>query len=387
MSLYFPDNYPWSLTTGMLFDEVGTFAEIDEALKTLKPIAGGSKEIAQEAWYQTMVGLGEKLERLANEDEARGHTLTAARKHHRSGLYYLRAERFAPHGDPRGLMAYKRGVARYNHARVLEKAPVEFLDIPFRGSTFPAMFVRAKGDGRRPCVVFQQGFDSLKELFWPVAGVPFRDRGISLLIIDQPGSGGALRLNGLPALIETEHAVGAAIDYLETRADVDADRIGVMGVSLGGYYAPRAAAFEPRVKACLCWGAVWDFGERFGQMIDDASRFGSIPDMVAHARWVFGIENLAEVRDFGSRLTCRDFADKIRCHLYILHGENDRQVPLHQAEKLYDAAVNAKSRTLRIFRIADGGAEHCQWNNRAVGADALADAAAELLGGDPGGVA
>ncbi len=384
--MYFPDNYPWSLTTGMLFDEVATFGEIDDALAPLKALAGGDKAVANEAWYQAMMVLAEKLERLGNEDTAAGHTLSAARKHHRAGLYYLRAERFAPHGDPRALLAYKRGVEHYQLARKLENAPVEFLDIPFRGSAFPAIFVKAKGEGRRPCVVFQQGFDSLKELFYPVGGTQFRDRGVSLLIIDQPGSGGALRLHGLTALAETEHAVGAAIDYLETRNDIDADRIGVMGVSLGGYYAPRAAAFEPRIKACLCWGAVWDFGERWREMSTDSKKFGSIPDMLKHAMWVFGQKDVDGVLEFGSKICCAPFADKLRCHLYILHGENDRQVPLRQAEMLHAAAVNAKSRTMRVFKIADGGAEHCQFNNRTLAADALADYAAETLGGEVNGV-
>jgi dipeptidyl aminopeptidase/acylaminoacyl peptidase len=187
-------------------------------------------------------------------------------------------------------------------------------------------------------------------------------------------------------LIETEHAVGAAIDYLETRPDIDAERIGVMGLSLGGYYAPRAAAFEPRIKACLCWGAVWDFGERWHEMVNDSKKFGSIPDMLKHAMWVFGKKDVEGVLAFGSQIRCQPFADKIRCDLYILHGENDRQVPLRQAELLYAAAANAKSRTMRVFKIADGGAEHCQFNNRTLAADALADYAAEKLGGEVNGV-
>ena len=384
--MYFADNYPWSLTVAMLFDEVATFGEIDDALAPLKPLAGGDKAIANEAWYQAMMKLAENLERLGTDDRAEGHDLSAARKHHRAGLYYLRAERFAAHGDPRGLLAYKRGVEHYRLARKLENAPVEFLDIPFRGSTFPAMFVKAKGEGKRPCVVFQQGFDSLKELFYPVGGTQFRDRGVSLLVIDQPGAGGALRLNGLTALVESEHAVGAAIDYLETRPDIDADRIGVMGISLGGYYAPRAAAFEKRIKACLCWGAIWDFGARWEDMASDSKKFGSIPDMAKHAMWVFGQKDMDGVLAFGKQIRCEPFADKITCDFFIVHGENDRQVPLHQAELLYNAAVNAKSRKMKVFKLSDGGAEHCQVNNRTLAADALADYAAETLGGEVNGV-
>jgi len=247
------------------------------------------------------------------------------------------------------------------------------------------MFIKAMGPGPHPCMVFLQGFDSLKEWFFPVVGQSFRQRGISMLVVDQPGSGGALRLNGLAGTPETEKPAGVCVDYLETRSDVDADRIGVMGVSLGGYYSPRSAAFEKRFKACICWGAIWDFAEHFERVLEDGRKAGSIPNMVKHAMWVFGQNTPEAARDVVRQLTCAGFADKITCPFLILHGENDRQVPLWQAEKLYEAAVNAHSRKLKVFRIADGGAEHCQINNRTLAGDVMADWAATVFGASPNG--
>lgn len=382
---YFPNNYSWSLTTAMLFDEVGTFCEVDEVLQKLKPIAGEDKRIANEQWFQQFTILAQRLERLGDKDEAAGHHLTAARKYHRAGLYNLRAERFMEHGDPRELRAYKTGTELYRKARELARDPVEFIDIPFEGSFLPSMFVRAEGEGPHPCMVFFQGFDSLKELFFPVIGSQFRQRGISVLIVDQPGSGGALRLNGLTGTHETEHAAGACVDYLETRADVDPDRLGIMGVSLGGYYAPRAAAFEKRFKACVCWGAIWNFAEHFEKVREDGRIAGSIPDMVKHAMWVFGQDTVDGAFEVSRRLNSEGFADKITCPLLILHGENDRQVSVNAAYKLHDAAVNAQSRKLKIFKISEGGAEHCQINNRTLAGDVMGDWIAEVLGGAPNG--
>lgn len=378
---YFRDNYAWSLTTAMLFDEVGTFCEPDEALQKLKGIAGAEKRIANEEWYQQFTALGERLERLGARDEEAGHLLTAARKFHRAGLYHLRAERFMEHGDPREIRAYTRGTELYRKARILARDPVEFVEVPFKGSHLPAMFVRGLGEGPRPCFVFLQGFDSLKEWFFPVIGTQFCERGVALLVVDQPGSGGALRLNGLAGTPETEIPAGACVDYLESRADVDASRIGVMGVSLGGYYSARAAAFETRFKACICWGAIWDFSEHFERVYADGRKAGSIPDMVRHAMWVFGQETDEGAFNVAKQLTCAPFAAKIACPLLIVHGENDRQIPLQAAHNMMRAATGSKNKTLKVFTIEEGGAEHCQMNNRTIAGDVMADWAAENLGG------
>ncbi|MGE0254220.1 MAG: alpha/beta hydrolase family protein [Alphaproteobacteria bacterium] len=383
---YFPDNYPWSLTTSMLFDEVGTAAEPEEALKPLRALAGGDRKIANEAWYEAFTVLGEKLERLGGADEAADHPLTAGRKFHRSGLYHLRAERFLDQDDPRKLMAYRRGIANYRHARELRRDPVDYVDIPYAGKTLPAMFVRPQGTPPWPCFVFVQGFDSLKEWFFPVVGEQFRERGVALLVVDQPGAGGALRLDGMAADLETEKPVGACIDWLEGRKDIDAARIGVMGVSLGGFYAPRAAAFEKRIAACIAWGAIWDFGKSFhDRMVAQRKTFDSIPDMVRQAMWVFGQTTPEGVLDVTGRMKAAAHAGHITCPFLILHGENDRQVPVSDAEALHAAATASPDRTLRIVRLEEGGAEHCQTNNRTVAGDMMADWAARVLGGAPAG--
>ena len=109
--------------------------------------------------------------------------------------------------------------------------------------------------GRAPCMVHFDGLDVTKEIIYAAVADEFRRRGVSLLIVDHPGVGAALRLRGLPSGPDTEKPAGASVDYLETRADVDRNRIGMMALSLGGYYAPRAAAFEKRFKCCVAWGA------------------------------------------------------------------------------------------------------------------------------------
>ena len=383
---YFPDNYAWSLTTATLFDEVGTVTEPEEALRSVRHLAGGDPATANEAWYEAFTRLGEKLERLGDVDMGEGHPLTASRKYHRAGSYHLRAERFLHHSDPREIMSYQRGIDIYRKAREVGRDPVEYVDIPFGDGAMPCIFVKADVPGPAPCMIHIQGFDSLKEFHYPIIGEEYRRRGMHMLIVDQPGAGGALRLHGLTAGHETEHYVAALVDYTESRADVDADRIGLSGNSLGGYYAPRAAAFEKRLKCCIAWGALWDFSVYFERAYAKIETAPSVPDMVSHGMWVMGQDTPEGALAVSRQMTLEGIADKITCPLLVAHGENDRQVPLWMAQKSYDAAVNSPNRKLKVFRLDEGGAEHCQIDNRQLIGDVMSDWAAEIFGLDPAGI-
>jgi|TARA_B110000263_G_C15311710_1_gene513801 dienelactone hydrolase len=383
---YFPDNYSWSLTTATLFDEVGTISEPEEALRAVKHLAGGDKATANEAWYEAFTKLAEKLERLGNIDLDEGHPLTAARKYHRAGIYYLRAERFLHHTDPRELMCYNRGINIYRKAREVGRDPVEYVDVPFEGGVLPCMFVKANVDVPAPVMIHIQGFDSLKEFHYPIIGEEYRKRGMHMLIVDQPGSGGALRLHNLTADHETEHCVKVLVDYVQTRSDVDIDRIGLSGNSLGGYYAPRAAAFEKRIKCCIAWGALYDFGILFESATNKQMTAPSVPDVVSHGMWVTGQNTPEAALKVTRKMTLEGIVEKITCPLLVAHGENDRQVPLWMAERTFEEAINSPNRKLKIFTLEEGGAEHCQIDNRQLIGDVMSDWAAEIFGLDPAGI-
>ena len=192
----------------------------------------------------------------------------------------------------------------------------------------------------------------------------------------------ALDLHSSP---HTECPAKASVDYLSTRPDVDPDRIGIVALSLGGYYAPRAAAFEKRFKCCVAWGAIFDFGAAFEARVGGTNE-PSVPGFVDHAQWVFGTKSLDETRAVTRQMTLENVADKITCPLLIVHGENDRQIPLWHAEKTYAHAVNSKDRELKIFHLADGGAEHCGADNGGLIVDYITDWVAEKLGASPQGL-
>ena len=222
---------------------------------------------AQQAWYESWKKVAERVEALGLVHEEEGHTLSAGRKYLRASLYYLNAERMLKGHDPRKVQTYRQAMAVFKKGIQFRKEPVEWVEVPFQGKSMPALFSKAPGPGPRPCMVHFDGFDIMKEKIYFSAAEEFRRRGISLLIVDHPGVGEALRLRNMPGGPDTEVPAAACVDYLETRPDVDPQRIGMVALSLGGYYAPRAAAFEKRFKCCVAWGAIWDFGERIAQRL------------------------------------------------------------------------------------------------------------------------
>src|SRR3972149_11293234 len=187
---YFPNNYTWSLGVMGALNRGGQISQSDEACRPLKEYAGikarGGDPTAQRVWFESWMKLAERVERLGQTDEAAGNTLSAGRKYLRSGLYYLLGERMPSPKEPRRLDAYPRGIALYRRGLELRRDPVEYVEVPFGKHKLPAIFSKAPGPGRAPCVVHFDGLDVMKELIYPAVADEFRRRGISVLIVDHP---------------------------------------------------------------------------------------------------------------------------------------------------------------------------------------------------------
>ncbi len=384
---YFPNNYTWSLAVMSALNRGGQVSEVDEACRPLREVAGTKAlqgdQAQQRAWFESWMKVAERVRRQGEADEALGRTISAGRKYLRSGIYFLLAERMPSHRDPRRLDAFMRGIQTYRRGLELRREPVEHVEVPFGEHRLKAIFSKAPGPGPHPCMVHFDGLDVTKEIIYAATADEFRRRGLSMLIVDHPGAGEALRLQGLPSGPDTEKPAGACVDYLETRTDVDASRIGIMAISLGGYYAPRAAAFEKRFKCAVAWGAIFDYGKTVSDRIGGRGE-PSVPGYAEHINWVFGCDTIEESLKVVRQMTLEGVASLITCPLLVVHGENDRQIPLWHAQRTYDEAVNSVGRELKIFRLADGGAEHCGADNTPLVVDWMADWAAEKLGAFPG---
>jgi 2,6-dihydroxypseudooxynicotine hydrolase len=153
---------------------------------------------------------------------------------------------------------------------------------------------------------------------------------VATLAFDGPGQGEMwFRRRMQP---DFERYTSRIVDYLETRPEIDARRIGVLGRSLGGYYAARSAAFERRLAACVCWGCIFRVPD-FWDQVHPATQDG--------LAYVCGAASHAEARERLRMIDLTSVAARITCPLYIFHGRKDWLIPVAEAEKLRDAAAKA----------------------------------------------
>jgi dienelactone hydrolase len=381
---YFPGHYSWNLGLLMASQLGGEMTEIDQACRPLlelaqRPNAKDDPE-AQAAWIERWSTLARKVEGLARRDEAAGHALTAGKKYLRASVYWFTAERMTSHASQQKLAMYRAMLECFDRGARLRHEPLEFVNVPYEGTSLSALFHRAPGEGRKPVMIHFDGFDVTKE-WMHLSGIAreFAARGVATLMLDHPGIGAALRLQGMPMNYDSERWAAAALDWLEQRSDVDAGRVGVVAMSLGGYYAPRAAAFEKRLAACVAWGARWENAGSHGRILRDPSAARSVTNWVEHALWYYGANSTDEAYEKIAQMTLDGIADRITCPLLVVHGEHDRQVPIEQAERTVRAAVNSRRAELRVFTEAEGGAEHVGGDLFSPTIDYIADWVAEVL--------
>lgn len=358
--MYFPGNYRWSAAfINMMGSAAYGGSDIGELDKIGRLLKGKAPE-DDEAWFDACAKVADGVRAHAEKFESGGHRYSAAHAYLRACNYYQMAERFRTPKDEKALALYRTSVACFHRMTKLTDVGIEIVEVPFEGASLPGYFVHAQNakSKRTPCVVFFDGLDVTKEILY-TRGVPdLIKRGISVLIMDGPGTGEAIRFRNQYLRHDYEAAGSACIDYLETRDDVDAKRIGVVAISLGGYYAPRCASMEPRFAACIAWGAIWDYYGTWKKRIDSKFKTSlSVPGH--HIMWILGVDTLEEALKKLEPYRLDGVVQKMRCPFLIVHGAEDEQVPLSDAQALYDAS-GSKDKTLRAFTAEEGGAQHCQ---------------------------
>jgi dipeptidyl aminopeptidase/acylaminoacyl peptidase len=198
--------------------------------------------------------------------------------------------------------------------------------------------------------------------------------------VDQPGTGEALRLQGLPVDPHSESWASKAVDWLEQQPDVDSGRIGMTGISLGGHFAPRAVAYEPRFAAGAVWGANHNWAEVQQRRLQREGE-NPVPHYWAHVHWTFGAKDMNDFLAKAAAMNLNGHLDRIRVPFLVTHGASDRQIPLANAQLTYEQLVNSPRPELKIFTAREGGVEHVGADNMSFGREYIADWFAEQLGG------
>ena len=261
-------------------------------------------------------------EAMGREALAANKLLSAGEHLQRAGVYYHFAKFLFVHDVAQMKAAHVKAVECRRLALPHLAPPGERVTIPFEGRQLYGILREPVGAAHPPVMIMACGLDSAKEET-DAYEAPFLARGIATLVFDGPGQGEAEY--DWPIRGNYETAVKAVCDYIERRADLDAARIGLWGVSLGGYYAPRAAAFEKRVQACVALSGPYDMGanwDRLPELTREAMRVRS------HAR------TPEEGHRNAATLSLTGVAEHIKCPIYIVAGKQDRVIPWQDAERL-----------------------------------------------------
>ena len=368
--VYFPDNYRWShgLLIGLNMAPWGG-AEIGEVNRIglrLKNHVGDD-----DVWFREWIREARLVEARGRKRIAEGHTISGAQYLRRASAYFHVGERFLQPKNEEGLDAYMRGVRSFRDAAAHIRRPlIEHVEIPYGETSLPAIYVHAepaKNSGKVPAVVFFDGLDVTKEIQYFKGVADLVARGIACLIVDGPGNGESVRFRALYLRHDTEHYATPVWEYLASRNEVDPKRIGIMAISLGGYYAPRAAAFEQRYACCLAWGAQWDYQKIWQDRFERLAQADTPSLSVAaqHISWVLNIRSQDDALKLLEPFKLDGVVQKISCPFLMLHGEGDEQIPLSEARKCFDA-VGSKQKTMKIFAREEGGYHHCQIDNQSI---------------------
>jgi pimeloyl-ACP methyl ester carboxylesterase len=355
-------------------------ADTSEVLETIKHIRSGNSD----SWYAAWDRTGDRLSELASRTKdriSRGRALLRAHNYYRTAEFLL-----AP-TDLRRPISWKKNIRAFYEGLDTLGIKYEQIRVAYGKHHLNALyFPGPQGSEKRPLIVICGGFDStLEELYFVVVAAGL-ERGYSVLAYEGPGQGSIIREQGVPFTHEWERPTGAVLDeYLRTHPRHP--KTILIGMSLGGYLAPRAAAFDDRIDGVVAYDVFYDFGaissrsvpplafwlDRHGQrsllnlilkLIATFSPY--LKWAVQNSMWVMGSSDPIDTVKALSAYTLENVAQRITGDVLILAGREDHFVPAEQIKQFEASLTRARSVTTVVYDRETGGAEHCQ-----LGASAL----------------
>lgn len=372
----FADNWYMDIRIKYVMDGIWhRMGNVNEILDTASRI----RHTSELSWYREWYKTAERIRAIGDDCLEKGHRISAGEAYLRASNYYLTAEVML-HTNPddeRIAEAYKKGGEYFMKGMELLSAPVTEVWIPYEGTRLKGYFFRAgTGADKAPVLLVHQGYDAPIESTKYIAEEAAR-RGYHCLLFEGPGQGLTIREQNIPLRPDWETAVSAVVDYAIKIPGVDEDNIMLMGISMGGGFAARAAAYEPRLKLCILnpgYLNVYDIisnylttelmnlyeedpnalNEKMEEITgyDVGTRWG-----IYHGMWVFGAETPSGFLDNVKKFDNTAIIDKIRCKVLVMDGTSE-QWGKGQAKELYDMLRCEKD--YMLFTEEDSASEHCQ---------------------------
>ena len=354
-------------------------ADFGECLTTAARIREGDAA----SWYQAWTETADRVRKIAEKSAANGHTVSAREAYLRASNYYRASYIFlfgAP-VDPRLVAAFDQEVEMFLKAAKLFEPAIEPVEIPFEGTTLPGYFYRVDDSGHpRPTIIATNGYDSTVQQMHFGHAVAAVRRGYNCLLFDGPGQGRVLIKQGLHIRPDWETVVTPVVDYALSRPEVNPERLALVGMSFGGYLAPRAASSEHRLAALIADPGQWDMLEAIKgflmtlpeakldhpETLTDADLQPYTDQIMADLSlrwtfvqrgfWVHGVSSLREYVQAFAQFELSTVAGEISCPTLLTQAESDPVAAY--ADKLYAALRCPK--TLIRFTDEEGAGDHVE---------------------------
>ncbi|HTM08891.1 MAG TPA: alpha/beta fold hydrolase [Verrucomicrobiae bacterium] len=342
-------NHPWAFHILRLAAEAG---QGGGDIFDIARLAARLEPDDRPGWERGWLELAEKIEAEAKRALAAGHPQSAIAHFFSANQYYRMSDVFLTAAEmERKRQRFLKAQENFRAAAGLSLPPIEVIRVRSGGEEYDGYLCHPDHPkpGKWPAILFLGGADAYAEEIY-FGARPMLARGWAVLLADTPGRGSSHYVKNIPTRPDYEVPAKACIDYLAARPEVDPDRIAVMGISMAGYYAPRAAAFEQRVKALVCWSGCYS-------ILDDLYLF--CPALQPTLRRILGGVDDAEARERLKHFTMQGAAEKIKCPTLITHGGADRLMRVEGARRLF-AELGSADKTLKIYDDPRaGGTIHC----------------------------
>lgn len=277
-------------------------------------------------WCDAWMAAGEQAHARGQAALAAGAQRTGARDLARAALYYHYAQNLYYEDAARKRAAHDRKVSVFAQAAPRLDPPLQPVVIPWQDGSLPGYLRLPRGVSRPPVVILLGGLDTTKEDYLVVNDLCV-ERGLATLAFDAPGQGELLFTHRWPR--DFERAVMSVVDFLQGCPDIDAGRIGIIGRSTGGYYAPCAAALDERIRAAVSWGAMAHL-----------RNMAEIPAVTLDGFvYVSRSSSVEEARDYFACIDLDRWAAPVRCPLLVVHGGRDTITPMDNATRMVAAAA------------------------------------------------